>query len=336
MFSGEMSTPEAEKIGKWRVEEPEYQQAFLELATVVSDVGALQDDPEIAEAIGELTDKPLGNNHFSKTRHQWPAWAAAAGILLAAFIGVNNWLGGSLPAETDANLSRYVTRIGEQKTIELADGSVVTLNTGSEILVDMNNAHRRVKLARGEAYFAIAKDAKRPFSVDLGYWTITVLGTEFNLLKAPDKQTLAVLEGVVAIHREEESVSNNTPLLEAPKNLTKRLKMPRQHRVKAGTVVEFHLEENELLAYTPLRIAGLQDWRDGVLLFDDVPLSSVIKELNRYSGKKILIEDADIMRLKLYATLRVDRLDQALQVLEGTLPLKVVHHFDRIVIVGSK
>ena len=111
---------------------------------------------------------------------------------------------------------------------------------------------------------------------------------------------------------------------------------PGQRRVEAGWVVEYDLASNRLTGRQCKDMSHYHQWRTGMLQFSGEPLYKVVGELNRYSAKKILIEDTAIMDLEVYAALRVDRLESALMGLEQGNPIKVSRYFDRIVIVGSR
>ena len=69
-----------------------------------------------------------------------------------------------------------------------------------------------------------------------------------------------------------------------------------------------------------------------MLRFHREPLYQVVQELNRYTRKKILIEDAAVMEMSVYAAVNVKELDSALNALEQLLPIEITKHYDRIVI----
>lgn len=260
-----------------------------------------------------------------RRRRTHVALGLAAGILVAvgAILAVfPPWQGAS-----DRSLPMYFTRIGEQQAIELADGSVVTLNTGSQLLVDYGEEARRVLLERGEAYFEVAEDPDRSFRVDMGTHAVTALGTAFNVRKDHKRYRVAVIEGVVALHAVTDEVSTMPP----PVSIAGF--GPR--RVEAGWVAEFDVSSDVLTAFRPDSMEGYGGWRSGVLAFYDQPLYGVIQELNRYSQKRILIEDASIMEMGVSIVIRVADIDIALNNLEQVLPVEVTRHYDRIVITAS-
>ncbi|MCV6605387.1 MAG: FecR domain-containing protein [Porticoccaceae bacterium] len=327
LYSGHMSESQADDIAQWRQQSQQYQQDFLDVCHGLAEMEELQYDPDIAAFIEQAESQSAVRQ---PVQHRWTV-AASLVVAVAAVFGLFQWDSGSV--SEPAGL-RYVSGIGEQKTVKLEDGSVVTLNTGTELLVSMSDNVRSLELRRGEAYFDVAKDPQRPFSVQLDERSVTALGTEFNIYRTPQNYTIAVLEGEVSLHKSEQPVLSDAPLISASGKESTHIQEPVQHRIKAGWVAKFDLADKQLTGYPADNIERLQSWRSGQLRFDEKPLSDVIHQLNRYSAKKILIEDAAIMDLKIYAVVRIDRIDLALTSLEKTQPVKVVRHFDRTILVG--
>ena len=96
------------------------------------------------------------------------------------------------------------TNAGEKKTITLSDGSEITLKPSSQLKYParFSSASREISLVEGEAFFKIAHDEKRPFSVQLPEKLYTrVLGTSFTIraFKACRKMNISVSTGKVAV-----------------------------------------------------------------------------------------------------------------------------------------
>ncbi|WIO74200.1 FecR domain-containing protein [Porticoccaceae bacterium LTM1] len=329
LYSEEPSVSPSES---WRNKSSEYQQQFLTSVELMADLEALADDPEILAAAGENSGKVT---RLERAAERWPVWAMAATVMLAVAVSFNVWMPVDEGAKENIEVLRYVTRVGEQKQVNLTDGSVINLNTGTQLLVELSGNQRKVTLQRGEAFFDVAKDANRPFVVDLGATAVTALGTAFDIRKEPDSFRLAVLDGVVAIHSNTDTAKGDEPLLDVSAGQDKTASAKSAYRATAGTVVNYSHAKQRMVAHYDSKISRFQQWRSGQLRFEDVPLYQVVKELNRYSGKKILIEDDRIMNMKIFALVNLKQLDSALLGLETTMPIKVTKHFDRIVIVGT-
>lgn len=319
LWSDHLSEAEAAAIQRRAQRDPKYGDELRGLRAACATMEGLADDDEIQEVARDY--RQLLQKHRAKRR---VALGIAAGALVA--------IGAALPyyppwGGADANLQKYFTRIGEQRTIELEDGSVITLNTAGRVVVDYGAQARRVLVERGEVYFEVAKDIPRPFTVDLGLRAVTALGTAFNVRKDAERYQVAVVEGAVMFHEPTEETSA----------------LPRQgligeagtRRVEAGWVAEFDLSQERLTVFQPESIERYRDWRSGLLGFYDEPLSQVVRELNRYSRKRILIEDPSVMELTVFTVVRVTDIDTALHGLEQVLPINVTRHYDMIVINSS-
>ncbi|SHN39691.1 FecR family protein [Chitinophaga sp. CF418] len=125
--------------------------------------------------------------------------AAAAVILLLA--------GGLTYYMVNKSISAYTeiaTAIGQRKTIQLADGSQLTLNAGSIVRIPKNmREERRLNIIDGEVFFDVKGDPAVPFIVESGPLTTTVLGTSFNVAAYKDinRMSIAVTDGKVSVLR---------------------------------------------------------------------------------------------------------------------------------------
>ncbi|MCY3606629.1 MAG: FecR domain-containing protein [Gammaproteobacteria bacterium] len=320
LWSDELSEAEAMAVHSRRRSDPEYREELDELLAVFDGVARFAGDRGM-EAIA--TD--YGRLLQQRRRNRRLALGLVAGIVVA--IGAVLALVWPWRVPDESHLHKYFTRIGEQQTIELADGSVITLNTGGQLVVDYSGPERRVLLERGEAYFEVVDDSQRPFTVDLGTHAVTVIGTAFDVRKDPGRYQVAVIEGAVTFHEVTADLSASPPPVT--------MRGPGPRRVEAGWVAEFDVSRNELTAFQPESMDRYRDWRSGLLSFSYEPLSQVVQELNRYSRRKILIEDASVMDLSVYTVVRVTEIDGALQSLEQVLPIEVTRYYDRIVISAS-
>lgn len=279
---------------------------------------------EGSDLVEEIARSPVRVNRL-------PRFAWAAVILMAVSIGWLVWP----PAENinpQSSFERYMTSVGEQKQITLPDGSTLDLNTNTEVLVAYQGNMRQVILKRGEAFFDVLKAADSPFVVDVDRHSVTVLGTSFNMRKDPGLISVAVSKGAVAVHRQEEQVDSDLRSINDIQKMESNLFQGGQYRLESGQKVEIF---DDTLKVSSLKPDGVGSWRGGVLGFVDTPLFEVVKEINRYSGKKILIEDADIMNLLINATIKVNRIGVSVRGLEMSHQIQARHYVDRIVLVGK-
>ncbi len=130
-----------------------------------------------------------------RARRRPTAAGAALAAGLALFVAGGAWLGWR-SAEQGTS---YVSALGEQRVIKLADGSVVTMAPSSSIEVQLSSQTRNIRLRAGEADFKVAHDKSRPFRVHAGASTIQAVGTQFRVNRLPSGTVVAVTEGVVKL-----------------------------------------------------------------------------------------------------------------------------------------
>ncbi len=227
----------------------------------------------------------------AKPRRSLPAGMGIAASLLLAFgAGYWYWIGFE---------SHYLTARGESKTVTLADGSSVRLNTDSELTVRFNAGHRLVELRRGEALFTVIHDAGKPFIVAAGAGEIKDIGTRFNVYRQADRVAVSVLEGSVQI------TGHDDPLTLA-----------------AGQAVAYDLQ-GRLLPHQPIDIAAVTAWLEGTLVFSDTPLPEVVAQLSRYHAVSFDMADPKLARIKISGSFQADNLSLMLKTLQASFPIKL-------------
>lgn len=201
----------------------------------------------------------------------------------------------------------YETAAGEQRSLPLADGSTVHLNTRTRIAVDLSEDRRHVRLDSGEALFDVAADPARPFIIATGPGEIRVLGTRFNVRRDTGSTDVAVIEGKVHVAAgDAETPGENAA--------TATLTAGQQVRIAAAG----------LSGVADINPGLIASWRDGRLIYRGVPLSEVVRDLNRYLENAIRIGDSELENLTVTAVIRIEDRDSILAALDGALPLRKV------------
>jgi transmembrane sensor len=171
------------------------------------------------------------------------------------------------------------TAPGEQRRVDIGDGSYALLNGDTRLLLDRNDP-RSVELVDGEATFAVGRDADRPFAVTSGRHHVEDLGTTFNVIRDGDDFSVEVIEGIVVYEPDAAAVP-----LSAGQGL----------RVSgSGAPVVFRIN--------PQAIAG---WRGGQLRFVNAPMSRVASDLSRTLGVTISPE-ASVARRPFTGAVRIE------------------------------
>ena len=215
-------------------------------------------------------------------------------------------------------LVEYQTQIGEQREVTLQDGSTIFLNTASRVFVDFDRSTRRAILYEGEAFFEVSKDENRPFVVEVGERSITVLGTKFNVYKRSGEAfDLAVLEGKVAVHSPDEVLANPLTV-----DLQKKQKAG-NYLLKAGSFLRFKEGNTDLSTLDPIDSDVFGGWRTRAIRFLGVELVDVVTEVGRYTDTDIVIADPEIAEMQVNAILQLDNWEGVFEGLELAFPIKV-------------
>ncbi|MDE0178362.1 MAG: FecR domain-containing protein, partial [Gammaproteobacteria bacterium] len=148
LWSDQLTEPEAAAIQARTASDPKYRDDLDGLLAAFDSIEGLAGDPAVDEVIRDY--QRLLHKRRSKVR----VALGMAATLLVAVSATLTYLSISRGPD-DGHLQKHFTRIGEQRTIELDDGSVVTLNTAGQLVVDYSGAMRRILLERGEAYFEV-------------------------------------------------------------------------------------------------------------------------------------------------------------------------------------
>jgi transmembrane sensor len=268
------------RFTEWVRQSPMHLKEFLELHAAycelhqvdrrdLVDVRALTELPaaEVVSLFGEMgTAGALECCDAPRRLSQRPrqiAWGAAAAVVGCVLAG------GAAYLWFTARATVYTTMVGEQHSSKLDDGSLVVLNTDSKVRVRYTSTQRRLQLLQGEALFDVGTDARRAFVVDAGNVAVTALGTRFDVYRHDLITDITVAQGAVQISAGPRPVA--------------RVNAGEQAQVEAGGRITIRRSAN---------IAAALAWRQRKLVFEDVPLPEVVKELNRYNqGKVILVGD---------------------------------------------
>lgn len=224
----------------------------------------------------------------------------------------------------------YQTRIGEQNSITLVDGSVIQLNTNSRLQVNYESGQRDVVLMTGEAHFDVAKDPSRPFVVKAGDGMVRAVGTAFTIRINPQALKVTVTEGKVALRKFELAKVEFENVDHADSEPTTLPKQPIKDRgyLVQGQSVDFKPQADSGLG-NPIQQLKQHDieqqlaWRQGLLLFAGEPLTQVIDEVNRYTKLDIQIVDADIADISIGGQFKVGETEAMLKVLEASFGIQV-------------
>lgn len=231
--------------------------------------------------------------------------AIAASLTLIIAIGILFQV--SAP-RLEQPLNVYQTAIGQQEIISLPDGSTVHLNTDSQIEILFSENERNIRLASGEAYFDVRRDAARPFSVLTEQGAVTALGTAFVVRLEEQSVGVTVEKGRVAVYAsgpDDEAIDD-----------AGRIAMNATANLNAGESVQFNEEIEAVAIIEPDVLARQLSWREGVLAFSGDALSDVIAEVGRYTDTKISIEDPELAAMQVVGYFKISDTEDMFEALQ--------------------
>lgn len=216
------------------------------------------------------------------------SWLTAAALVLG--LGVSALYMQGIGPET------YSTRLGEQRSVVLEDGSMVSLNTSTSIEVSFTEETRQLRLMQGEALFEVEKDAVRPFLVETSSAVIRVTGTQFNVYEQTDGTAVTVLQGEVEVRPRTatptaSATSKGVEGTESQAGDVAKLTVGHQALVKSGSA--------EIETITVASLEPVTAWTARRLVFDSTPLSDIVQQFNRYNHKRLVLDDASLASLEL-------------------------------------
>jgi transmembrane sensor len=236
------------------------------------------------------------------------------GAKLAAAIGAVLLLGaGAFGYFAQPNYTPYETPVGGRQILTLSDGSQIELNTNSKVRIASAQNARRVIVDKGDVYFDVRHNARRPFVVVAHGRTLVDLGTKFLVRERPDALEVSLLEGKLK--------------LEAPKGGNTPATIMAPGEVAVATERTTSVAKSEHTA-----IATELSWRQGILIFHHTPLSEAVAEFNRYTTRKITIANPVVARLEINGKFRTNDIAMFADVTADVLGLKADKRDDRIVI----
>lgn len=299
-LQGDPDPAEHDAIISWIASNPRHAVAFAQIEAAWEAAERLKAVPE------DYNDAALAGTNTIGRR------LLVGGLAAAALAAVSAPIIHSLLKDQ----SRYVTRKGERKVVALPDGSILTLNTASQIAVAFNKGQRVIQLIEGEALFDVAHDPSRPFIVAVRSIRFRAIGTAFNVRLRRDIVELTVTDGIVAVREEGHGNAADHGV---------QVVAGRGAVVRKGTIAVTPLDRKLL----DQRIA----WRDGVIALDDDTIDQAVEEFNRYRDHPMVIGDRRIGSLRIGGRFEVQESDRFLAVLQRDFRIRALAGADQSILL---
>jgi transmembrane sensor len=275
------------------------------LAEVPAEIraGLLAEVPAEIRA-GSLAGSDSRSGAQGMRRRRRPAMLlASAAALVAVAVGIGVWM-------SSGRHATYVleTATAEQRSMQLADGSHLVVGAETKVSVELTATRRSLTLDHGIAYFKVAPDKSRPFVVASDGYIAQAVGTAFSVDAQPGRMLVTVAEGVVKVSRAAEAEQASgavSPML-----------------VQAGQRASVD-DAGIRCSMVPSSSGGAPSWISGRLEYLHEELRFVIADVNRYSRRKIVLDDAQIGHHLYTGTVLLEHVDEWVTTLPGSFPVRV-------------
>ncbi len=248
---------------------------------------------------------------------QWLAsgavWTSGSVTVLVVLVVAIGW---SILRSEGYVAQTYHSATGEVRNVVLPDGSIVDLNTQTELEWVGSPSDRRVRLIRGEAYFQVVHDASRPFRIMLAHSEVQVLGTRFDVYQMADGDVrVSVISGTVAVEALDDG--------QGVPSWSRRLTSGQQIEYSpVGLVADVH----SIVAPKVIR------WREGMMETQGEPLKDFVSDISRYTTERIVIADPRAATQQVGGAFSVRNVNATLDRLSHIAPVTVTHEQDEVIL----
>jgi len=257
----------------------------------------------------QLLQKSYKGWHSSRKMNQFFRIAAIFFFVLS--LGSAVYFVSNQYKTTPEFFTSVVAENGQISKVELPDGSVVWLNSGTKLRYSNLFAadNRNIDL-NGEAYFQVSKNKELPLIVTSGELQVKVLGTKFNVSAYPSSENIDVV-------LESGKVELLSTVLESF-----------QYQLKPGERATFS-KAGRQLAVSRVNTAKYTSWKDGIINIYNQPLDELVKRLEtRYNQKFEYTKELKDYHFTF--TIKNESLDEIIDLMEKVAPVKAVQKDDII------
>lgn len=309
---GDVALERRAEFDLWLRQSPEHIRAYLEIAGAYHDLSALSSE-QVAELSERISLAPDGQNivrlapktsaDVTTTRApQSRRWISASIAAAAAAVGVAVWI--AFP-----KYPSYSTGVGEGRTVTMADGSTITLNSLTRIRVRYTKTERLIDLLSGQAYFRVLANANRPFIVHSGFAVVKDVGTQFDVDHSTTSTTVTVVEGQIVLYSAKQAPTmlgtEQDPGLELSPdgasdvagtraNGSATPPQPRASASSPGILLaageQAVVSEHEISTRDHANIGAATAWLKHNFIFNGSHLRDVVDQFNRYNARQIVID----------------------------------------------
>ncbi|RSY87550.1 DUF4880 domain-containing protein [Sphingomonas koreensis] len=314
----------------WIRADQRHQQVFDEMVAVWKGTDTIAEMPGFlslrARALTTMESARDLNEVSSYGRRNWfRGLAAAAAVVLGLFGGFWYFADGA---------DVYGTGTGERRVVQLEDGSRISLDASSRVVVAYSDDRRALRLERGRAKFDVAKDPLRPFTVTAGNQTVVATGTAFSVELLRDQMRVLLYEGEVAVVAQRAG-AGRTAAVEAIKRAAPPPPTGAMEHLVPGQELVSSLSSGKIRV-APAQLDRSLLWEDGRLDFVDEPLVRAVERINRYTDTPIVVGDAAAGRLLVNGVFDAGDTQSFVRGMTALFPLSARYDNAKVTLVSGK
>jgi ferric-dicitrate binding protein FerR (iron transport regulator) len=272
------------------------------------------------QILNELNRKravaPVVNNRRLRIFSAWKKYAAVLLLVLAGATFVYWFASINILTGKDSAAFSVVVARGQKSTFYLSDGTVVWLNSDSRLSYFSDyNTDRRIVHLEGEAYFEVAKDARRPFIVKVRELEVEALGTCFNVkaYNSDERIIATLLDGSIAVRAQQSSL----------------VLMPSERAIYNKKTIR--LEKNR-----PANAQAAISWKNNELSFEGETLQQIAQTLQRLYNVNIIFESERLKQIRFTGKITNNNLENVFQLINMTSPVVYAVQGDTIVLKDNQ
>ncbi len=344
----ELDAEQKNELCQWLLKSPVHIEEFLYSCSFFDLLADVDTTKQIS--IDALIEKINNNPHIipindkqSVVMSSYPrekvikrAWLALTASIMFGFVSLNYLLNTPWQSTSTAK-THYFTEFGEQQSAPLKDGSIIYLNTQTNLDIDFSEQFRDIRLHSGEAIFKVAHNPEKPFRVWVNGVMFQALGTEFNVKANQHKVELTVISGEVALSNKFFDESNlllpqNT--IKLASNMTLDITDAKTLIVSVGQAAVVQ-NDGKITTNIDAIIANKTSWKIRQLIFKNEKLQDIIYEFNRYNAIQIEINSKALSQLPITGVFEANDPFSLLEFLESSGKVRIHKESTNRVIIYS-
>jgi transmembrane sensor len=299
-----------EDFERWRAADPAHAAAYREVEYLWTQSGEAVKDAAVAEAARRALQRTPAEPWFLRRRWLFPAAALGLAAVLAV-VALPRFSAPQPPVGT-----HYVAQAGQQRTVQLSDGSSILLNTDTEIVERYDTHSRRIDLLHGQAQFQVQGNKAWPFVVHAGEGTVTAVGTQFQVRVDGQTTGVILLKGKVDVATQAPDTAPQTVSLIAGQQVA---------YDRAGRIAAVQPADGEVA----------KGWTEGKLYAHDWRLPDLLTEMNRYSATQVSIGDPSLRSVRISGAFRTGDQENLILALQAGWQIRAEREKDGHIVLRS-